>query len=764
MRRPKVRRPPRRTRSERARRRPGLLAWVAAALALAVGLVSVLAMRPDPPPPDFRARADMARAEAFTRALLAKHEKAPARLSHDEVLALGYLERLRMGLGSPFRLMDHALADPRLAPAVRPQVALALLRRTAEGAAYEIDPLALDALLLSSVPRDARPAAARRHLALIEGTVAQAEDPVDGEAAVRMAYALAEAERTVSRQAPKLAAQAAALVRDRALAREDARMLLAAATRADRHPLALVREWRAARRLRVEAPPGAPRTAAEDVAGAAAALPLAAAIASVADPGETVDAPPVRPLPGPLAARRMAQLARKQQPPPQAPVAVTVERYRALLLDEMGRAGFRESAERLVEHGRSEEVFAAEHARLAALHADPVLSRTALEAAVGLRAYAQERVWFPGFAAPTEAELTAAYGLAAVRFGDEVPIAWRPYYRRMLADALTDLESVLPNLDLRGVSFRVGRSGREGTALAVHEPGRRVIVLPPGSGAGSIAHEVAHDLDWQVGRRRFGRTGAYGTDLAMEASGADRFATAVRGLPAPPATHVRGAARERFETRPAETFARLFDGYVSATLAARGRSNGYLSSFQDEVLTGHGTAVAPTAGRNAETFLPLLMEASPLSGRLQDEILRLWGPGRRPGIRDAVREIAAAPVGGLRRAHPPLLIARDALPADARGQVDEVLRRRAAVLRARMESTCANPLLWLGAGGESAFRRVVDEAAEARIRAVLRVQAEAWRVDLDPRVMRAAWIEPLPAAPPADAAMPFRRCPPVPAR
>src|SRR5690606_34775833 len=57
-----------------------------------------------------------------------------------EAVRAGYVERLRLGLGSPFRLIDFALADPRLDPAARRSVANALLEMTLAGRIYEIDP------------------------------------------------------------------------------------------------------------------------------------------------------------------------------------------------------------------------------------------------------------------------------------------------------------------------------------------------------------------------------------------------------------------------------------------------------------------------------------------------------------------------------------------------------------------------------------------------------------------------------------------------
>src|SRR5690348_843531 len=60
-----------------------------------------------------------------------------------EALAAGYRERLRLGLGSPFRLVETALVDPRLSESDRRDIARELLDRTRRGEAYEIDPAAL---------------------------------------------------------------------------------------------------------------------------------------------------------------------------------------------------------------------------------------------------------------------------------------------------------------------------------------------------------------------------------------------------------------------------------------------------------------------------------------------------------------------------------------------------------------------------------------------------------------------------------------------
>ena len=52
-----------------------------------------------------------------------------AELADAEIVALGYQERARIGLGSPFRLIDFALNDPDLGPEDRTAVAYALLGR-----------------------------------------------------------------------------------------------------------------------------------------------------------------------------------------------------------------------------------------------------------------------------------------------------------------------------------------------------------------------------------------------------------------------------------------------------------------------------------------------------------------------------------------------------------------------------------------------------------------------------------------------------------
>ena len=690
-------------------------------------------------PKPLAADAELARAWTGVRALAGKDAAA---LTDTQVVILGYVERLRLGLGSPFRLMDYALQDPRLDPAARTRTAMALLQATREGRAYALDPRALSLMGVDSAGR--APETARMHLALIDHTVATAADARAGELAVRAAYQLAVAERLVTSQSATLAAQAAALARDRAVSRRDAARLLLAADSAARHPLALLREWRAARRFQVEAPTGAARPPHLEVRASAIALPLAGRVRAVALGRARMERErvPLARLSVPVA-RRLTALVRDQNPPPSAPIAVTLDRY----APELRRVfdGSR-AVEQFLARARTEERFAAELARLAdGGDPHPRAALVAMEAAVALRAYAQETVWYPGFSAPMEADLKRAYGLAAVRFDGDVPLHWRPFYRRMLAESLADLEAVLPGLSLHGLAFRFGRTGREGSAIALHYPASRRIHLPPASGPGTIAHEVAHDLDWQVGRDRYGRRGAYATDLALHRPDADHFAAAVRLLPLDSHPSRAGPEGARDDTRPAEAFARLFDGFVTSTLAERGRSNGYLSSLQDDVLTGHGTAVAPDArGEGAEAFLPLLMVASPLPESQAADFRLRWGARRTPGPLSLMGEVADAGSDETTLRWRPWRSLLDVASLDeaVRARIAEVETARAVALGTRAELVCANPFLSPVSDGEGAVRALIDAAADARIRGILRRFARARGIDAAPEALRAAWLPP----------------------
>ncbi|HEX6938227.1 MAG TPA: hypothetical protein VF158_02355 [Longimicrobiales bacterium] len=701
---------------------------VFAATAVALGCA-----RGDDDGADAAARALSAGRE-FAQALVARgHAEAP--LPATLVIPLGYLERLRLGLGSPFRLIDQALNDPRLDAATRVNTARALLVRTLEGRSYRVDPSALDRIGLADL--GSRPGVGRFHLELIESAVTEARDARAGELAVRLAYALAAAEHAVAGTAPELAAQAAALIRDREIARADAERLVRAAQAEGREPVELVPRWRATRRFTLEQPlltplpldverealELAPRLASAIYQGA---LRAAATGSDARRPGET-------PLLGRDAAIRLAALADSFDLPPQTPVVVAIGLHERELLGHAPDAAVRAARERFARRATNEERLAAEHAILAADGAaGGVVARATLAAAVGLRPYAQERVWFPGFGGPSARELEDRFGLASVTFDDVRP-AWRPYYRRMLADALADLQRVLPSLDLHGLNVHFGRATTKAATLAVHDPRRRTVYLPPATSAGTIAHEIAHDLDWQVALRRFRVRGDYGSDRATR-SGGNRLAESLRRLttatllPPMPGDSVAPIHGQR----PAEVFARSLDWFVVVALARQGRMNGYLSPVQDDLLTGYGTVLPPDiTGAAGLALVRILDEVAPVYPTTREAFLRGYGPFRALTAYDLVRQVVEDDIpedtAGARTviAAETGAAARMTAAGAAAAAFAALERARDAALDAIDAWTCRLPAAAYDRDLEIARRRLVAQAAAARARGIALRYAEA---------------------------------------
>lgn len=608
-------------------------------LAAVLGLLAGCARPPQPAAPD--AGRELRRGRLWAAALIrgTREAASPDLVAPEAALALGYLERLRLGMGSPFRMAEQAAADPRLPDTLRTRVAWALLARTLDGRAYEVDPATLEPLGM----RASGPVRGDGgfHLGLVARAVEDARDPRAGELGVRMAYAVAAAGGDAGRAAPALAARVAAQLRDRRLAREDARTLLRAADSARVSPLALLPAWRAGRRFAVEAPLVLPPAADAEREAMAAALELAEELREAAErrPERHPDPPARRAgLLGPGAAARLAVVAMAGMPP-QSPVTTTVRAFREVLL--AGAEG--EAAEprrRFLRRATGEERFVAELALLRGAGEGPGTAGVALAVGVSLRSLAQEPVWFPGFPAPTERELRTAFGLRSVTFADSVPEAWRPYYLRMLESSLRDLALVFPAFTVEGLRVRFGETERE-EALATHDPARRRLTLPPATAAGTLAHELAHDLDWQAARARSGVLGAYRTDRAVRLR-RDYLAAAVRALSdepmEPPAPGDGG--RPDPDRRPAEVFARHVDWFVAASLARRGLSSGYLSSVQDAYLRGYAGALPPDPeGRAAAAVARILAEVAPVPDEELRWFVGRYGPGRLPPVAEAVRAV-----------------------------------------------------------------------------------------------------------------------------
>jgi len=286
----------------------------------------------------------------------------------------------------------------------------------------------------------------------------------------------------------------------------------------------------------------------------------------------------------------------------------------------------------LARRARNEETLVAVNALLAAREATtPTVARVVLDAAVGMRALAQEPAWHPGTDATLDAEGTAAaLGLLSVDFDRAVPRAWRPYYLRMLALAVGDLQRVLPDLTLDGLRVRFASSLPGGEALAIHEPRSRTIVLPIETAAGTIAHELAHDLDWQAARTIYHRRGTYSTDVSVVRRDG-RLAASLRGMTAArliPPSEANGY-RPPHQQRPAEVFARNVDWFVAVALARDGRSNGYLSAMQDEALTGYASVLPrEVGGPGGAALMDALEEMAFVNESTREWFLDEWGATR----------------------------------------------------------------------------------------------------------------------------------------
>ncbi|MGH7443395.1 MAG: hypothetical protein ACREKM_00890 [Longimicrobiales bacterium] len=591
-----------------------------------------------------------------------------------------------------------------------------------EQESYAIDPAAFDRL---SRLRGG-PGSGGAHLRLITDAIAESRDSRTGELAVRLAYALATAEGALAPTAPKIAAQAAAMVRDRMLAAEDARRLLRASDSSGVQAFSLLRRWRQDRLFQVEQPTLATASAEREqeamtlgprLAGALRDLPLR--------PQERAHEPVPASLLGDAAAERLLAIVDSMETPPQAPVAIAARMYRKELLDQpwVSRAQ-RDARVRFIANATGEEAFAAELALLEPAGAHDVApAMSALAAAVGLRTYAQEQVWFPGFGGPSTRELAERYGLAAITFDDALPATWRPYLRRMIDLAFADLRLVMPALDVRGLRVHFGSGPEHLATLAMHDPATRRLLLPPATSAGTIAHEIAHDLDWQVALRRYRVRGDYASDRATRTRG-DRLAMHLRDLTHGLLEAPRPGESAVHATRPAEVFARNIDWFVAVALAAQGRSNGYLSSVQDDILTGYGTVRPPdVTGGAGDALMTILDEVAPVYPRTRQWFLRSYGTARSLTPYDLVRHVLEVGDGDGATDDQALTPLRIEAASAGAVRIETVASARDDALSAIDRWVCRAPAASHDRELELARRRLVTEAAAARGRGLALVQA-----------------------------------------
>lgn len=600
------------------------------ATAIALGLTVLLGAIVNRPSVSSNAAKSLSRSATYfdSTVVLARNAR-PRGLRGDQIaIGLSYLERLRLGLGSPFRLTDEALRDPRLDAVAAPRVAWGVLARLRRGDAYVIDPTVFQ----GAGPRDADGAA---HVAFIEGAVGEARDPRAGELAVRLAYMIAAANGSVSQQSATVAAQAAALVRDHALAALDLRDLLDDAADQRTDVMTMLAARRAARSFRVEQPPLAPLPADVQREALEAVPKLVRAL-------DTLDrvAAPDRPsahttLLNIYFAERLEQLGAER--PSVAQVAVTL-RTRA-------RVTLRATNEEMLIAARSTVIPANDTVRRANAMA-------LLATAVSLRTMAQDAPWFPGDRGPDAADLVTEFALGGVTFTRGVPVAWRPYYLRELQSSLRDIQRVWPAASLAGLRVRIGNETLRDSALAMHDPRTRTLQLSIASSSGTLAHELAHDLDWQAARRLYANGSGYSSDRAMrERRGT--LATSLVGLAEARLLRSLDAANLPASVgRPAEMFARGADWFVASELARQGRTNGFLSVIGDVALAGYAAGQPTATGvAGATSLMSAIGEMTYVPDSARAHFTTQWSDPRAVDPTLLVRRILETPLpfSGFRR-------------------------------------------------------------------------------------------------------------------
>lgn len=496
-----------------------------------------------------------------------------------DAIGAAYHERVRLGLGSPFRVIEIAAHDRRLRERDRERLLAALFERVEDGETYESGatlPLA--------------------HYRVIEHALNSTYDPRIAELALNLAYEVATAEHTVTPELQFAAAGTSALMRDRALAQRDAKHVRSVARTHRLAPHALVPAMRAQRALLVEQPlqPMLTAAAQEDASTLAVLLVGGVRQAARAPVRFDVEQAAASRLERDVAERILA-LQRVHERPPQSAIVIAMR------------------AAQLPIDAQNEETFVAQLAL-----APGQGSLAAQRAALALRPFAQQRVHA---VPPSATELFARHGVRVV-FGADVPERWHGHYRAELGQALADLEVALPGVTLKGLTVEIADVAPDAAHLAYHDPRARTIRWPPATGSGSLAHEIAHDLDWQIARRSYGKAG-YASDLALDLN-----------------ANLMLTRTEDGTVRATELFARQFDWVLATALAAQGRLNGQLSSVQHDWLPGHGSAQPPLVNsRSANTLAGMVTRGGRLTAAGQQSIERAVQADALPPAVHAVRQL-----------------------------------------------------------------------------------------------------------------------------
>ena len=549
-------------------------------------------------------RTALADGERFGDSLSVALRRAPnARVPFTSAIALGYLARAEMGLGSPFRLVDLARTDPRLPIVWRSRVAHAILARLAA------DRRTMRALPAAfSVALVADSGAGRALLHVVDSVMALEGDSPLALDAIRIAAAQASARGALRPGAVPLLDAAALLAFDRVRARRDVERAITAASRGDGDVLQVIALWRAERRFAVERPlladaAPSPRRIATRVP------PMLAAIESAA---RQHDAAPNHAFESPLpigAANALSLLISVRTRPTQPQVRLSVLDVIVVAADR--RAASQPRVNQLLLSATNEETLPMAIASSAADSTlAPMIAAAALLASQGMRTLGQEAPFHPGSTSLKPEMVAERLGLASLTFGKDVPAPWHAFYAREFASAVDALRTVFPRAEFLGLNVHIGDRVLSG-ALAVHDPRTRTLTLPLASGFGAVGHELIHDLDWQSARDYAHREGTYATDNAWRGSRTQPIAAPLARLAEFVPAGVTSSAYTTEARRPAELLARGADWFLAAALARHGRMNGSLSAVQDGWVRGYASASGPDAFGDHSAALAALFDVMP---------------------------------------------------------------------------------------------------------------------------------------------------------
>lgn len=188
-------------------------------------------------------------------------------------------------------------------------------------------------------------------------------------------------------------------------------------------------------------------------------------------------------------------------------------------------------------------------------------------------------------------EFSEKFNFRAVEFGNSVSQKERQIALNALYDSLLDLAALLDispeAISLNGkLAFAYGARG-VGNAEAHYEPEKNVINLTKTRGAGNVAHEWWHALDYYFAdsKNNPAMDGKYRDDIRPEVkkifeelqklfSGNNEYVTRAKRLDA--------FTKKDYYTQPTEMAARAFTDYVSRQLESQGQVNDFLSNHVSE--------------------------------------------------------------------------------------------------------------------------------------------------------------------------------------